>query len=134
MSRVAYASSSLIAASSETGGRPRHSVSVSRTAWATAPAIDPAKDLYANLFVYRMEAGKTPPRRPGDAWAHLPLPRTYAWNEVNPLHHLESWLKDTKAARNGTRVMVRDLNSALWPPEADFCALVRWRGITGRRF
>ncbi|MET8822531.1 hypothetical protein [Streptomyces rochei] len=94
--------------------------------WAGRP-IDPEKDLQANLLVYRMEAGKNPPRRPSDAWLHIPAPRTYAWNEVNPLHQLESWLKDTTAVRNGRRVMVRELNSVLWPPEADFCALARWQ-------
>ncbi|WP_432886306.1 hypothetical protein [Streptomyces sp. CA-251251] len=92
--------------------------------WAGRP-IDPTKDLYANLLVYRMEAGKTPPCRPGDAWAHIPAPRTYRWPEKAPLNLLEGWLQQTEAARNGARLIVRDIATALWPPEADCCGLVR---------
>ncbi|MFB6552664.1 hypothetical protein [Streptomyces sp. NPDC056405] len=88
--------------------------------------IDPAADLHANLLVYRMEPGKAPPRRPADAWAHVPPPRTYTWPETNPLDLLERWLKQSKAARNGVRLMVRDVASALWPPEAELCGLARW--------
>ncbi|MFE0930853.1 DUF6415 family natural product biosynthesis protein [Streptomyces mutabilis] len=88
--------------------------------------IDPANDLHATLLVYRMEADRTPPRRPDDAWAHVPAPRTYTWQETNPLERMEWRLKQTKAARNGARVMVRDVASALWPPEADLCGLARW--------
>ncbi|GHB14484.1 hypothetical protein GCM10010330_80240 [Streptomyces tendae] len=92
--------------------------------WAGRP-IDPEKDLHANLLVYRMEAGKNPPRRPSDAWAFIPAPRTYTWPEKSPLELMEGWLKQTKAAR-GTRLMVRDVATALWSPEADRCGLVRW--------
>ncbi|MGI5397108.1 hypothetical protein [Streptomyces sp. CA-251251] len=93
--------------------------------WAGRP-IDPAKDLQANLLVYRMKPGKTPPRRPVDAWAYIPAPRTYTWPEKDPLALLEGWLKQTKAVRGGGRLMVRDIATALWPPEADRCGLARW--------
>ncbi len=88
--------------------------------------IDPTQDRYASLLVYRMAPDKTPPRRPDDAWAHLPPPRPYDWRETRPLEQLQWWLSQTKAAGNGARVTVWDLASALWPPEADFCGHVRW--------
>jgi hypothetical protein len=88
--------------------------------------VDPAKDVHANLLVYRMEAGQAAPVRADDAWAHVPDPRTYTWRETNPLEELEWWLRRTKAAGDGARVLVRGLASALWPPEADLCGLVRW--------
>ncbi|MEW2001117.1 hypothetical protein ACFWFH_34450 [Streptomyces coelicoflavus] len=93
--------------------------------WAGRP-MDPAKDLHADLLVYRMEPGKTPSRRPGDAWAHVPSPRTYRWPEKSPLELLEGWLRQTKPVRNGRRLGVWDVATALWPPEADRCGLARW--------
>ncbi|NEC71264.1 MULTISPECIES: hypothetical protein [Streptomyces] len=88
--------------------------------------VDPAHDLHANLLVYRMEAGQPPPDRPDDAWAHVPAPRTYTGPETNPLQQMEWWTTQTKAARHGGCVTVRDVASVLWPPQADLCGLVRW--------
>ncbi|MEU3664344.1 hypothetical protein AB0E77_32100 [Streptomyces sp. NPDC032940] len=87
--------------------------------------IDPSTDLYATLLVYRMDPGRTPPRRPDDAWAHIPSPRTYRWPETDPLDQLRSLLGQMTAGRGGARVTVRGLASALWPPEAVFCGHVR---------
>lgn len=88
--------------------------------------IDPEKDRYAHLLVYRMEPGKTPPQRPADAWAHIPPPRTYTYRDPNPLEQVEQRLKETKAAREGANLVVRDIDTALWPPEADLCGAVHW--------
>ncbi|MFD9248412.1 hypothetical protein [Streptomyces bottropensis] len=88
--------------------------------------VDPTHDLRANLLVYRMEPGKTPPQRSDDAWAHVTAPCTYKWPEVSPLNQLSHWVHDTKAARNGLSLAVWDIATALWPPEADFCAHLRW--------
>ncbi|MER5376247.1 hypothetical protein [Streptomyces sp. NPDC002553] len=93
--------------------------------------VDPAQDLQATLLVYHMEPGKTPPQRSDDAWAHVPAPRTYTWPEVSPLVRLRSWLGETKAARKGSSLAVWDIASAMWPPEADFCAHVRWSPAPG---
>ncbi|MFJ3365801.1 hypothetical protein [Streptomyces anthocyanicus] len=88
--------------------------------------VNPAKDLHANLLVYRMEPDTPPPRRTDSAWTHVPAPRTYTWPEPNPLDTLGGLLSQTKAGRHGARVIVRDIVSALWPPEADHCEHVRW--------
>ncbi|MEU5281088.1 hypothetical protein AB0G87_32310 [Streptomyces asoensis] len=96
--------------------------------------FDPAQDLRANLLVYRMEPGQTPPQRSPDAWAHIPPRRTYKWPEVSPLHQLSLRVHDTKAARNGRSLAVWDIASALWPAEADFCAHLRWFPAPGATF
>jgi len=88
--------------------------------------VNPEKDRYAALLVYRMEPDKTPPRRSADAWAYVSPPRPYSWRDPNPLDLLERRLKETKAARDGAGIVVRDIDSALWPPEADLCGVVRW--------
>ncbi|MDH6629427.1 hypothetical protein M2271_007263 [Streptomyces sp. LBL] len=88
--------------------------------------INPAQDLRATLLVYRMEPGKTPPQRSADAWTHVPPLHTYTWRETNPLTQIGHSLRKTKAAQAGSRLVVRDIASALWPPEASFCAHVRW--------
>ncbi|MFI5682312.1 hypothetical protein [Streptomyces sp. NPDC051636] len=90
--------------------------------------VDPTLDLRANLLVYRMEPGKAPPQRPQDAWTHVPPRRTapYSWHETSPQDQVSKVLRDTKAARNGSRLVVWDIESALWPPRASSCTLVRW--------
>jgi hypothetical protein len=94
--------------------------------------VDPEKDLRAELLVYRMEPGKTPPPRPAGAWSHVPLPRTYHWRqETDPLDLLRHWLRETTAARKGWSLAVWDPPSVLWPPEADFCAHLRWTPAPG---
>ncbi|MFF8399831.1 hypothetical protein [Streptomyces sp. NPDC016172] len=87
--------------------------------------VNPEQDLRANLLVYRMEPGKTPPQRPDDAWAYVQPPRTYKWPETSPRELIEHWLREAKAARTG-HLVVWDTESALWPPEASFCTHVRW--------
>ncbi|MFI8194781.1 hypothetical protein ACIF8T_39835 [Streptomyces sp. NPDC085946] len=87
---------------------------------------DPNRDTRASLLVYRMEQGKTAPQRPADAWAHVPPPRTYRWQERTPLDDLKSLVRQTRANRNGSHLVVWDIDTALWPAEASFCALLRW--------
>lgn len=87
---------------------------------------DPDRDLSANLLVYRMEPGIAPPRRPQDAWAHVPAPRTYTWPENDPREQVRRRLSKIKSCEQGARLTVWDIESALWPPEADFCVQVRW--------
>ncbi|MCX4858345.1 hypothetical protein [Streptomyces canus] len=94
--------------------------------------VAPEKDLRADLLVYRMGLGKTPPPRPDDAWAHVPPPRTYhRRREADPLDLLRHWLRETTAARKASSLVVWDPPSVLWPPEADFCAHLRWAPAPG---
>jgi hypothetical protein len=87
--------------------------------------VDPAQDLRANLLVYRMEPDKTPPQRSDDAWANVPPARTYNWRETSPLDELRSVVREANY-RDGSLMVVWDIESALWPPEAVFCGHLRW--------
>lgn len=93
--------------------------------------VDPARDQRASLLVYRMGPGKIPPARPDDAWAHVPPRRTtsYRWSEVSPLDQLKATLRDAGLERDGALLMAWDIDSALWPPRAAFCAHVRWQPV-----
>jgi hypothetical protein len=95
--------------------------------------VDPAQDLQANLLVYRMEPGKTPPQRSDDAWANVPPLRTYNWQETSPLNELRSVVRKANY-RNGSRMVVWDIESALWPPKAVFCGHLRWWPAPGFSF
>lgn len=95
--------------------------------------INPEQDLQANLLVYRMEPGKTPPQRSDDAWAHVPPPRTYTWRETSPLDGLR-YVVGQANYRDRSRMVVWDIESALWPPEASFCGHLRWWPAPGFAF
>ncbi|MFG2141852.1 hypothetical protein [Streptomyces sp. NPDC048650] len=96
---------------------------------------DPTKDEQANLLVYRMALGKTPPERPQDAWAYVPPPRTYHWSETSPLDQLTKDLgmkrRDTGRLQDGSRLVLWEIESALWPPLASYCARLEWRPTAG---
>jgi hypothetical protein len=94
--------------------------------------VDPAQDLRATLLVYRMEPGRTPPDRPAGAWTHVPpRPRTFDWRNLTPAGQLRKMLQQFEAARYGRRLVVWDIEGALWPPEASVCARLRWQPTPG---
>ncbi|MFL4491730.1 hypothetical protein ACJ6WD_10815 [Streptomyces sp. VTCC 41912] len=87
----------------------------------------PTQDANASLLVYRMGPGAEPPVRPVDAWRWVPSPRVYRWSEKSPLEVLQRRMDDAGFRyQAGKGVVVRDIDTVLWPPLSSFCAQLDW--------